>query len=728
MTEIVGMPLDRVDGPAKVTGSARYAADHRIPNLAYGALVKSTIARGRVIHIDPGAAEAAAGVLRVVTAQDGLRFAQAAEPIHPYGQRLVPLQDDVIHHTGQDVAYVVADTLEQARHAATVVRVEYAAEPPAMVLADAQGQPETATFGQRSRSRGNAAAALAAAPVRVSGRFSTPMTHHNPIEPSASVAVWDGDRLTMYETTQAAFFVRQCMAEMLGIPLENVRVIAPFVGGGFGCKGYTFPHTYLTAAIARLVGRPVKLVLTRADQYTAVGHRSESVHTVELGATQEGRLTAIVHRSVNQTSPTDLINLNPVEGAASLYACPNVEAGGQVTRLNIGAPTAMRAPAGPADFALESALDELSYRVGVDPVELRLRNYAETDQATGAPLPHKFLRECYARAGEGFGWSRRDPAVGARQDGEFMVGQGMASSYHSFFIFPNAARALLGPDGHARIQCGTVEIGTGTATVMTQVAAAALGMAVDTVHFELGDTTLPMANVAAGSSTAASVSYAVHRAGEAAREQVVRLAVADPRSALHGVAPADVVATDGRLFLASQPDRGESYREILGRHGQLVTAEGSTGPDAPRAPGGHSYGAVFAEVRVSRVTGEARVSRLVAAIDCGRVLNHKTARSQAIGGIIWGLGFALTEHSLVDRRLGRILTPNLSGYLVPVEADVPDIETIFIDQPDPTGGFLGARGLGEVTATGTASAIGNAIYHATGRRVRDLPMTPDKLL
>jgi xanthine dehydrogenase YagR molybdenum-binding subunit len=728
MSQIVGKPLDRVDGPAKVTGRAIYAADERIPNVTYGALVKSTIARGRVVHVDTGPAEAAPGVLRVVTVRDGLRFANEPGPIHPFGQLFVPLQDDVIHHIGQDVAYVVAETLEQAHHAASLVDVEYAADPPAMVLADGSGE-RLPSMTVPPVARGDAARARARASVRVAGTFTSPMSHHNPIEPSTSIAVWDGDRLTMYETTQSVFFVRRCVAQMLGIPVENVRVINRFVGGAFGCKGYTFPHTYLTAAIARMVGRPVKLVLTRAQQYTAVGHRSECIQEVELGATRDGRLTAIVQHGTSQTSPVDTLDFNTIEGATGLYACPNVEVRAFVRRLNVGVSTPMRAPGSPADYALESSLDELSYRVGIDPVELRLRNYAEADPETGRPLPHKFLRECYHRAADRFGWRHRRRTIGSMRRGDVVVGQGMASSYHSYFIFPAAARARVTPDGHARVQSGTHDLGTGTYTIMTQIAADALGMPVEAVRFELGDTDLPAADLSASSSTAASVSFAVRRAGENARNQVIDLAISDPRSPLYRAVRDEVAVADGRLFLRRSPRRGETYQEILTRNRRTITADGATqDSEAPRFPGGHSFGAVFAEVEVSRVTGEVRLSRLVGAIDCGRVLNHKTARSQAIGGMIWGVGFALTEHTLIDRQLGRILTPNLSGYLVPVEADVPDLDVIFIDRPDPEGGGLGTRGMGEVAATGTAAAIGNAVYHATGRRVRDLPITPDKLL
>jgi xanthine dehydrogenase YagR molybdenum-binding subunit len=727
----VGTPMDRVDGRAKVTGQARYAADQPVPDVTHGVLVTSSIARGRITGIDTGAALSAPGVLAVFTHRNAPRFpAVAPAPSGPWpmGQSFVPLQDDVVHTGGQIVAFVVAETLEQARYAAGLVEITYQAEQPAVSVVDRLDEayvPEEGGWVRYEYSRGDPAAALADAPVRIRATYATPMQHHNPMEPSATTAVWQGEALTLYETTQAITWTRTYVATMLGIPADDVRVISPFLGGGFGCKGYVWPHTFLTAAVAREVGRPVKLVLTRAQGYGLHGHRAESVQTVDLGATTDGRLTSIVHTGTHQTSPFDDITWEEIDGSSLLHRCPNVRLSRRLVRLDLGNPTPMRAPSGIGVYALEAALDELSHETGVDPVELRLRNYAEVNQETGdAWGTGKFLKDCYTLGAELFGWQARKPRPrSTRKDGG-LIGWGMGTAFHPVYSSEAALTVRVTPDGVAVARSATQDIGTGTYTVVTQVLADALGMRPATVRFELGDTAMPPGPPSAGSRTAVSVGAAARAAALDARGQVIAVAVADPRSPLHGARPEHVVAADGRLFLRHDPRTGEAYAQVLGRHGRAVTAAGTAGTGTT----GHSYGAVFAEVRVDETTREVRVTRLAGAFDVGTVLNHKTARSQATGGMIWGLGTALTEHTLVDRHLGRIVTANLSGYLVPVEADVPDIEVAFVDKADPTAGVLGARGMGELSANGTTAAIANAVFHATGTRVRDLPITPDKLL
>lgn len=727
MSAAIGAPLDRVDGRAKVTGRAAYAADAPVAGLAHAVLVQSTIAKGRITRVDAGAAQAAPGVLAVLTHANAPRLNGTASL--PGGQSFVPMQDDVIYYAGQHVALVAAETFEQARHAASLVALEYESAPPVATLADGIGRafvPPPGPFGPSEIVQGDPAGAFAGAALRIEATYSTPTHHHNPMEPSATVAVWEGDRLTLYDATQGVSLTQLAVATMLGIGPEQVRVIAPYLGGGFGCKGFSWPHSALAAAAAKVVGRPVKLVLTRAQSYTAHGHRAECVQDLKLGADATGRLVAIEHVATSQASALETGASNGLEATLVLYGCPNVRTTSRVAQLDFGISTPTRAPAGPGVHALESALDELSYAAGVDPIELRLRNHGDLNPLTGQPWgSSKFLKECYAAGAERFGWRERPPPRSV-SEGNALVGWGMASAFHPFYAAPAAAAVRLTIEGQAFVQSGTQDIGTGTYTVMTQVAADALGLPPAAVRFDLGDTLLPPAPFSAGSATVASVTDAVHRACAAARAQVVALAVADARSPLFGAAPEQISVEDGTLFVQGEPGRAETYRQALSRHGKAVEARADNGVQG--FGGGYSYGAVFAEVRVDRDLGETRVSRLVAAFDAGRILNHKTARSQAVGGLIWGIGMALTEHTLVDRNLGRIVTPNLSTYLVPVEGDVPDLDISFIDRPDTSGLALGARGLGEVTATGASAAIANAIFHATGRRVRDLPITPDKLL
>ncbi|RSM86319.1 xanthine dehydrogenase family protein molybdopterin-binding subunit [Kibdelosporangium aridum] len=728
---IVGKPLDRVDGRAKVTGAAKYAADQPVPGLAHAVLVTSTIARGRITRTDTDRAARAPGVLSVVTHHNGPRFAHQP-PEHPwvYGQTLVPLQDDVIHHSGQIVAVVIADTLERARYAATLVQVDYMAEKPDVSLEanlDRAFVPEGGPFGLRYEyRRGDPHGALAQAPVRVSGRYKTSMQHHNPIEPAATTAVWSGDHLTLYETTQALAFTQPKVAEMLGIDEEHVRVISPYLGGGFGCKGYVWPHTFIIAAIARNLGRPVKLVLTRAQSYTMHGHRAETIQELAVGANRDGKITVFVHNAVSQTSMFNDVSWEDMDATTQLYACPNAELIRRVVRLNLGTPTPMRAPSGVGGYALEAIMDELSHTIGVNPLEVRLRNYSthdpenpETPWGTG-----KFLRDCYRLGSELFDWPDRLPKPrSTRRDGHW-IGIGMATAFHPTYVSTATVTIRLGPDGAVLVRSATQDIGTGTYTIITQVVADALGASVESVHFELGDTTFARSAPGAGSRTAASVGTAAHHAGTLIRDKVIAIAVADPRSPLYRVPAAHVAVAEGRLFHRMDPRRHETYADIVRRHG-AIDGE-ATWPAGTQM--NRSYGAVFAEVRVDVVTGEVRVTRLAGAFDIGRVLNAKTARSQAVGGMIWGLGTALTEHTLVDEHLGRILTPNLSGYLVPVEADVPDVDVAFVDKADPLASEIGARGIGELASNGATAAIANAVFHATGRRVRDLPITPDTLI
>ncbi|WP_406674269.1 xanthine dehydrogenase family protein molybdopterin-binding subunit [Nonomuraea sp. N2-4H] len=725
MSGLVGQDVARVDGRAKVTGAARYAADQQVPGVLHGALVMSTIARGEVLEIDSRAALAHPGVVAVYTHAD---MRKLNVPNFPYNRRFIPMQDARVHHQGQPVAYVVAETLEQAQEAAALVRVRYRAEEPVVRLADVLDEaflPQNFRDRPNEIKRGDAAAACERAEVRVERTYSSPMQHHNPIEPHTTTAVWEDGVLTLYESTQGVMFVRDIVAAAFGFdkPAERVRVISPYLGGGFGAKAPVYPHTLLTAAVAELCGRPVKLVLTRAQMFTSNGHRAEYRHHLRLGADRQGELTAIVSTSTAQVTRLDENIYNGSDSAVRLYACPNVHVRQLGVRLDLPTSSYMRSPETTAHFGLETAMDELSYELGIDPVELRIRNHADADQQADPPVPYadKRLLDCYRMAAEAFGWERRDPRPGATKDGDEYVGWGMATEVHTHNVIPAQTRLVIGTDGRATLRVASQEIGTGTYTVLSQIVADGLGVPLGHVTTLLGDTAYPSAGVSAGSSTMPSVAGPADQAARQARKAVIELAVADPRSPLHGVPAAEVEVREGRLFSRGDGDRRDTYRDVMNRHGRAIEVAG-TGQNTP----GHSFGAVFLEVRIHPRLGRLRVTRVVTAHDLGRVLNRRTARGQVIGGVTWGMGFALMEHTMVDPNTARVVNPNLSTYLVPVCADVPSVETLFADRKD--GGMTGIRGFGETPGTGVPAAIGNAIYHAIGRRLRDVPFTQDKLL
>lgn len=715
MTQPVGRALPRVDGVAKVTGRARYAADRMLPGMVHGALVLSTVARGVITSMDLASARAAPGVLAVYNHENAPRLA---------GRGPLPMQNPNVTTNGQLIGYVVAETLEQAQDAASMITVTYGRQQaPQVVLADNPGGLHVPP--EQELIVGDPQAGLAQADVTVTGHYTTPPHHHNAIEPHALVAYWEGDRFTAYASTQGISNVQRSLSTAVGVPPANAHVLCEYLGGGFGGKTFSSggPFAQYTVAISRLLGRPVKLVMTRAQIYGIIGQRAEYAADVTIGARRDGTLTSMIHIGTQQLSRGSEMMFNPNRSVQRLYRVPNLHTRAQGVPLDLPSANFMRAPELPAHFAMETLLDELSYKLGIDPVELRIRNYTDISPSTGLRFSSKYLLDAYAMARNAFGWERRNPTPGVTREGNELVGLGMATEMHAHDGGSASARVQVGLDGNAVATCGTQDIGTGTYTVMTQVTAQALGMPVPRVSFRLGDTDYPVAGLSASSATVPSVTGAVDRAARAVRDAVVALAVADPASPLHGLAPDAVVAENGFLFATADRARRDSYREVVTRHGAPV-ANTATSNNEP----GNSCGAVFAEVRVDPRYGRVRVTRLVGAYDCGRVLNQQTARSQVIGGMTWGIGIALMEHTLHDHRTARVVNPNLSTYLVAVNADVPDLEVMFVDKPDPVSTALGARGFGECPITGVPAAIGNAIYHATGQRLRDLPFTQDKLL
>jgi xanthine dehydrogenase YagR molybdenum-binding subunit len=683
----IGAPLERSDARLKVTGGAQYAAEAPGIDPWYAHLVLSTIANGTVSHIETLGAEQVPGVVHVMTHANAMRVRY--EKTSPYDHDLLVLQSDRIFHDRQPVAMVIAQTLEAAKEAAALVRVTYEAEKPLLDLHEApQYKPDEVLEEDAQYLRGDPDAAFAAAPVKIRETYSTPWETHNPIEAHVTIAQWDGDRLTVHDSTQGVSRVRARLAHTFGVPEENVRVISLFLGGGFGTKGPVWPHVVLAAMAAKAVGHAVKLELTRSQMYGSTGYRPPTFQTISLGAQRDGKLVSICHETLTQTAQFAQWMESSGLITKSLYDSPNLKVTHRAARLHVPKPSFMRAPGeASGSYAIECAMDELAYAVDTDPIELRLRNYAAVDPDSAKPFSSKSLRQCYAIGAEKIGWSKRSPEPRSMQLDGKLVGLGMATATYPAWRQEAQARIRMDADGNVVLQSGTQDLGTGSYTVFAQLAAAVLGISPERVRMELGDTDLPKAPLSAGSSTAASVGSAVLLAAQALRAKL------DAGS--YGGEPLDVKANGD--------DEEESY---------------ST----------HAFGAQFAQVEVDPELGEVRVVRFIGAFAGGRILNARTARSQYIGGMVWGIGMALLEQTHVDPRTGRVMSPDLEHYLLPVNADVPAVEAYLVEERDDAINPLGAKGIGEIGIVGAAAAIANAVYHATGRRVRDLPITCDKLL
>ena len=731
-----GKAFDRVDARLKVTGKATYAAEVPVANVAHAVIVESAVAKGAIAAIDTQAAERATGVLLVLTHLNAPRLPGATKKAAPVDRVLQLLQDPRVLYSGQPVAVIVADSLERAQHAAALLSVRYDASTP---MADLDGYLQSSfkptpsgPLAEPDSARGDVDAGMAAAHKTVDATYTTPIQNHNPMEPHATIAVWQGDdRLTLYDASQGIFGVRKKLAVVFDLPPEKVRVINHYVGGGFGCKGSPWSHVALAAMAAKVVGRPVKLAVTRPQMFSFVGHRPKTVQHVVLGADASGKLVGIRHEVTSETSSFDEFVEPSAVQTRMLYACPNVVTSHRLVRLDIGTPTFQRAPGeSTGTFALESAMDELAYALEMDPLALRLRNHADTDPESGKPWSSKSLRECYRQGAERFGWSRRDPRPRSLRDGRWLIGWGMATATYPARQSPSSAIARARPDGTVLVQAGSQDIGTGTYTIMTQIAADACGVAYERVRFELGDTALPETPVSGGSQTASSTGSAVKMAGLELRKKLAARAVADPASPLHGLSEDAVVIDDGTMTARNDSLRTDTYAAVVTRSGEPeISAEFHTKEKEDRKKfATHSFGADFVEVRVDDELGEVRVTRVVGAFAAGKILNPKTARSQFLGGNVWGIGLELLENTVRDSRTARVVTRDLADYHVPVNADVPAIDVLMVPEEDPHVNEIGAKGVGEIGITGMGAAIANAVYHATGKRIRDLPITLDKLL
>jgi xanthine dehydrogenase YagR molybdenum-binding subunit len=733
----VGQPISRIDGRLKVTGSARYTADIPLETSVHAAIVYSTIANGRIVSIETAVAENAPGVLAVLTHKNMPRMNQQSwSHLRPQGQTYLPLQDDRIHYAGQPVALVVAAALDQATYAGTLIKVAYETRPPVVfdlrtAMEDAVEPPQR--MWPLSSSVGDADRAIAGAAVKIEQTYTMSDRHHNPMEQHATLAVWDGDgSLTLHDSTQMVVGTKKLVSLVLGIPEEKINVVCEFLGGGFGGKSWSWPHTLLAALAAKVVNRPVRLQLSRAQMYSMVGHQAGTVQTIALGANSDGNLSGIRHDSINPTSMfDDYVEYAAMASRHLWRASGGIATSHRVVHVNRNSPVVLRAPMeAQGHFALECAMDELAYATGVDPVELRLRNDTDTDPYSGRPFSTRALRECLTRGAARFGWDRRTPEPRSMRDERYLIGQGVAAAIYTHWRWSGKARVTINGGGSALVEAAAHDIGTGTYTVMAQVAADVLGLAPDKVTVRLGDTRLPESHPAIGSATVSNATAAVMLAARAAREKAIALTLTDRDARFAGAAPDDVIVADGRLALA-KTNLNVTYAELLARNGlSSLVGEGDYAPveevNGPKAI--FSFSAVFAEVRVDAELGLVRLNRFVGAYDAGRIINPKTARSQAIGGIIWGVGQALLEQSETDPASGQFINRNYSGYLVPTNADIPELDVLFVGGFDEEASPLGTKGLGELTAVSVAPAIANAVYHATGKRIRDLPVTVEKLL
>jgi xanthine dehydrogenase YagR molybdenum-binding subunit len=712
---VTGQPVTRVDGQLKVTGKALYAADNPIPNLVYAALVTSTVARGSVDRLDTAAALRHRDVLRVLTDFTGVKL--------PFDPRQVA-------YFGQPVAVVVGATLEAATHGASLVDVRYANQPQMTDIDAPQTVPQLGK-AQHDYSRGNADESIGSAAVVSDLSYSIARNNHNPMELPATIASWDSDLLTVWDKVQGISSAQQAHAKASGVPVDHVRVISPFVGGAFGSAGQTWPHQLLAAFAARQMRRPVKLVLTRKQMYSGIGYRPTSRQRMAIGADWSGTLRAMIHEGRTETARYDLYEDGLAGNPRFVYRVPNMRSTYRVVPLDVNLPTYMRGPgAVTGTFALESSMDDLAHRLGLDPIELRLRNEPDRDQTNGLPFSTRRLADCLKQGANTFGWDRRNPTPGVRREGGQLIGIGMAAAAYHTTRSQCAVLARINADGTADVQSGTSDMGPGTYTSMTQVAADALGLPISKVRFALGDSNFPAAPSHSGSRTMVSVGSGVFTAANMLRDRLIRTAVVDPGSPLSGLRPDEVGIADGRMFATGQPDRGESYQDLLRRRGwpSLDSEQTWVPEDADKRYSMYAYGAVFAEVAVDEMLGAVRIRRLFACYDAGKVINPKLAHSQAIGGMVGGIGMALLESTNLDHRDGRIVNANVSDYLVPVNADVATLDAVFLPAEDKIADPIGVKGLGELVIVAVPAAIANAVFNATGKRVTDLPITLDKLL
>src|SRR5437660_450307 len=743
-TSPIGRKTPRVDGPLKVSGAAMYASDFHFPGMLYAVPVEATIANGRVEKLDTAAAEKMPGV-RAIFHRENIgkifRSVQGAKGLHGIvDERRPPFEDDVVRYYGQYIALAVADTFEAAKAAADAVRTTYAKEKPNVdtnLVADDEPDVVATTFAPTKRvesERGDPESAFASAPVKLDQTYVTPTETHNPIELQATTAIWNGSMLTIYEESQGIFNLRSVLAQMFGLPNENVRVITKFVGSGFGSKLWPWTHCALAVAAARQLGKPVKLVLSRKMMFQSVGHRPRTQQRVRLGATTDGKLVSLQQDYVNHQAILDNYHEDCGEATAFHYSVPNLRVKFGRARRNVGSPSPMRGPgAVPGLYATESAMNELADQLKVDPVRPRLLNEPKIDESLGIPFSSRHFLECLDLGAEKFGWSKRNAAIGSMNRDGLTLGWGMAGAAWVAARFPAAASVQLRDDGTVRVACGTQDIGTGTYTILAQLAAQKTGVPLDKVEVVLGDTSLPEGPVSGGSMATGSLVPAVFEAADNAIESLLSSATKTSGSPFEKRKPVDLVFEGGRVFVkADGPAGGVPFSDLLRRANlRLVTgsgkSEGTFGEKKPKFSK-HSFGCHFVEVTWQPEIARLRVSRVVTVIDAGRIINPLAGRNQIEGAVVMGIGMALLEHTSYDPQNGAPINSNLADYIMAVNADVPKLEVHFVDFPDKEINELGARGIGEIGLAGIAAAITAGVYHATGVRVRELPVRIEDLL
>jgi len=738
-TSIIGAPITRIDGSLKVTGAAKYAVDHSFDNIAFGVPVASTVGNARIANIDTSIAQRMPGVLAIIhhgNTDPLFRPAGQLEQSSRAGEVRPPFEDDKVYYYGQYVAVVVANTFEQAQDAASHVKVDYETQPNVVEIGDA---PPPQGPARIHYTRGTADTAFDSAPVKIDETYVLSVETHNPMELHATTAEWEGDKVILYESSQGVVNHQHVLSEMLGIPVDQVQVLSPFCGSGFGGKLFPWPHSLLAAMAAKRVNRPVKVQVPRALMFTTVGHRPLTQQRMRLGATQEGKLLSVQHDVLQPTSLVDTYVEACTGVTTMLYSCENLTANQTLIPMNIGTPTPMRGPGiVPGLFPLESAMDELAIKLNMDPLELRLKNYAEQDESFSPvrPFSSKHLRECYQAGAEKFGWSKRTPQVGSMKRGDEILGWGMATATWHAGRGSATVRVRLNADGTARATCATQDIGTGTYTIFAQVVSEKTGIPIEKIEVVLGDSSLPDGPTSGGSTVTATVLPAVSQATGGAIDRVIAAAQSMPSSPFKRVSeggdPPKLIMTDGRIHAADQPpESGLPFQDVLAHHRlAALEAESRTAPDPATAHqfSGHSFGAQFIEVAWDPGIARLRVSRAVTVIDAGRIINHRTGRNQILGAVVMGIGMSIFEETLYDKRNAKPLNNNFADYIVSTNADIPELDCIFVEYPDLHLNEYGARGIGEIGLAGVAPALAMAVYHATGVRVRKLPVRIEDLL
>ncbi|WP_022823724.1 xanthine dehydrogenase family protein molybdopterin-binding subunit [Hymenobacter norwichensis] len=737
----IGAPMNRVDGRQKVTGAAKYSAEYELPNMAYAVLVGSTVTKGRLSSIDTKDAERAPGVLAVITHLNAPKAPgvkpTGKDPSQPQtvGSALQVFMDDKIRFNDQPIAVVVANTLERARFAARLVRAQYAKEKHqtnleankanAFLPTQAKKNPKSPAADYQ---RGEVDAYKTGA-LKLEAEYVIPTEVHHPMELQAITAHWEApDRLTLYDKTQGTMATRRDFARQWGLPEENVKVIATYVGGAFGNALHSWPHESAAIIAAKVVNRPVKLMLTREQMFTMVGYRPHTWQKIGMSATADGKITAITHESIGQTSTYEEFVEATLGQTKMMYQSPNLTTRYRLAALDVGSPIWMRGPGeATGAFALESAMDEMAFLLNIDPMEFRLRNYTDQDPEKNRPWSSKFLKECYQAGAQRVGWNKRQLKPGSLRDGEWFIGYGMGVGTFGAHRGSSKASAQLLPDGTVLLQSAVTDIGPGTGTAMTQIAADTLGLPPEKIRFEWGNSDFAQAPTQGGSAIVNTVGPAVQEVCMALKDKLRELA-ATSNGAFATAKKEDVSFADNHLTLAGNSTARATYADLVRQAGgKAVTVESKPSGEGQKFSM-YSFSVHFAEVRVHELTGEVRVSKLISCADAGTIINEKTAGNQMKGGAVGGIGMALMEHAIIDDRFGRYVTKDLADYHVPVHADSPAIEVFFVNQPDPYVNQLGTKGIGEIATIGVAPAIANAVFNATGKRVRELPITPDKLV